>query len=310
LRLVISSCFNMASSFLPIVLSIAVLLSCSLESSASVSAKSFVLGEAQDQLYLSYSAYCGDNVNANWNCYWCNSISGITWLGNFGNSGGAIFGYIAIGDGFVEVVFRGTDNLAGWISNADFKLVPYKNVPNALVHQGFNQIYSNVSADIHSYVSDALNTCGSACNGTVIVTGHSLGAALATLGAIDIKEWNPNVDVLLYNFGSPRVGNSVLAGYIESVLTSTYRMTNKADIVPHVPPKLFNYHHISEEIWYHGGQYHFCDMSGEDPNCADSQKLPNVWDHATYMNIDILDGIIHGCLYTDPAKLGKIPTNL
>jgi predicted lipase len=43
-------------------------------------------------------------------------------------------------------------------------------------------------------------------NAEFIVTGHSLGAAVSVFAALDINKLIKPVK-LLYNFGSPRVGN-------------------------------------------------------------------------------------------------------
>lgn len=43
---------------------------------------------------------------------------------------------------------------------------------------------------------------------SILVTGHSLGAALATVAAYDAKIAFPNKDIYVYNMGSPRVGNT------------------------------------------------------------------------------------------------------
>ena len=55
----------------------------------------------------------------------------------------------------------------------------------------------------------------------VLVTGHSLGAALATLAAVDFKRNVPgitddNMDV--YTFGSPRIGTPEWADYVYNLI--------------------------------------------------------------------------------------------
>jgi predicted lipase len=41
-----------------------------------------------------------------------------------------------------------------------------------------------------------------------LFTGHSLGGALATLAALDVKrQINPSNTVYFYTYGCPRVGN-------------------------------------------------------------------------------------------------------
>jgi predicted lipase len=42
---------------------------------------------------------------------------------------------------------------------------------------------------------------------SILMTGHSLGAALSTLATYDLKRKYTTTDIKIYNFGSPRVGN-------------------------------------------------------------------------------------------------------
>jgi phospholipase A1 len=49
----------------------------------------------------------------------------------------------------------------------------------------------------------------------MLITGHSLGAALATFAAVDIKEnLNPKRAMHVYNFGSPRTGNQAFTDLV------------------------------------------------------------------------------------------------
>lgn len=59
----------------------------------------------------------------------------------------------------------------------------------------------------------------------IVVTGHSLGAAMATLGAAEIKLKYGRVDEF-YSFGSPRVGNQNFAQWWNSNFESAYRITH------------------------------------------------------------------------------------
>ena len=80
-------------------------------------------------------------------------------------------------------------------------------VPWALVHNGFYKAYNDVSSNIKDYVTNLFQTHKFA-QPSILVTGHSLGAALATLCAADLKRNGlTGKGMKLYNFGSPRVGN-------------------------------------------------------------------------------------------------------
>lgn len=90
-------------------------------------------------------------------------------------------------------------------------------------------------------------------NATFFVSGHSLGAALATHAAIDIKRtFGTNLTMLLYTFGSPRVGNFAFSSYLYSLLPngSNQRLTHLNDIVPHLPPRRFRFNHAGDEVWF------------------------------------------------------------
>ena len=82
-----------------------------------------------------------------------------------------------------------------------------------------------------------------------MVTGHSLGGAMAILAAADIKLTFHRVDEV-YTFGQPRVGNAAFAKWFETQIPQTYRLVHNADIVPHVPPSNFGFQHSSTQYWY------------------------------------------------------------
>jgi len=249
-------------------------------------------------LFLSYSAYCGSLVTK-WNCYWCNDFSSFQVSTTVGDSGSAHFGFVGIFNNTVFVSLRGTDNIEGWIQDAEFTQTSYPGVPNAMVHEGFLQDYLSLSYSIKSAVAK-LSSGGI---NRVIVTGHSLGAALATLAAVDLAQ-NASLSVEVINFGSPRVGNQAFATYANKILKSVKRFTWNRDLVPQLPPRnifQFSYFHLTEEIWWDGGSYHYCStQTGEDKSCSASRIIPNILDHAFYLNVDLLQGIPHQCLWVDP----------
>jgi alpha-beta hydrolase superfamily lysophospholipase len=81
----------------------------------------------------------------------------------------------------------------------------------------------------------------------VVVLGHSLGAAVATLAAADLRgKGLPSAK--LYAFASPRVANSALASYI-TAQSGNYRFTHTNDPVPKLPLLTMGYVHISPEYY-------------------------------------------------------------
>ena len=74
-----------------------------------------------------------------------------------------------------------------------------------LTHYGFTQMWDTFREEMHDYIHSLVDQYPTA---SILVTGHSLGAALSTVAAYDTKIEFPNTQLFLYNMGSPRVGNT------------------------------------------------------------------------------------------------------
>jgi len=206
-------------------------------------------------------------------------------------------------------VWRGTDNWPGWISDADFKQIalPWSSRSGPLVHKGFYHDYINASADMYAVLQTAMSACPSC---SITVAGHSLGGALAVLCATDLAGIVDR-SIKLMTYGQPRVFDpAAVAWFVANRANVTVqRHVWTRDLVPHVPPQSFpfvseKYHHLPFEIFTptNNNAWRVCDSSGEDAKCSDSfSPFFNPLDHALYFNVDILTGIPHGCLYTDPS---------
>src|SRR5262249_14299388 len=69
-------------------------------------------------------------------------------------------------------------------------------------------------------------------------TGHSLGAALATLAA------TRRAPQAVYTFGSPRVGKEAFVRSLMSI--PIYRVVDDEDVVTRVPPEILGFRHVGE----------------------------------------------------------------
>lgn len=103
------------------------------------------------------------------------------------------------------------------------------------VHQGFHHALEEIWEDLHNYLKEIHHS-----SQKLWITGHSLGAALATLAADRYKEAQG-----VYTFGSPRVGNRE---FTRQYQVNAFRIVNNSDIVSTVPPPGF-YEHVGE-LWY------------------------------------------------------------
>jgi len=157
-----------------------------------------------------------------------------------------IFGLIGrdITSGTAFIAFRGSSDVADWIADFDFVPAPYAPVVGfGQVHAGFQDVYGCVRASIAANLPAAISGCSQ-----ILITGHSLGAALAVLAAPDVAQrMPPNIfEPRLTTFGGPRVGVPDFKAAFDAAIECCYRVVNFLDIVPLVPPA--PYVHVGAEI--------------------------------------------------------------
>jgi len=141
----------------------------------------------------------------------------------------------------IYVVFGGSSTVLDWMFDFDVKLTPYGGCSGCKVHQGY---YLDQKITFPVVLSAVKMLQLWYPHYKVIVTGHSKGAAQATLTALDLIAARVR-DVTLINFGSPRVGNEAFAEYASSKLGRHYRVTHHMDTIPNVPTRKQGYMHIT-----------------------------------------------------------------
>jgi hypothetical protein len=152
------------------------------------------------------------------------------------------YGFVAqsttIPTSYVAAV-RGTDGMIEWVIDAEFVPIPHPRYPGARVEQGFWGIYQTMSlADpatgVTTFQHAAEGVEKLVGNGTIVVTGHSLGSALATYFTEDLAE-RLGATVSACLFASPRTGDSVWAGIFDKNVKQYDLFNYILDLVPHVP---------------------------------------------------------------------------
>lgn len=162
------------------------------------------------------------------------------------------FGFLALSPSQELVAsLRGTDTILEWIHDAAFLMVPSPVAGlSGLTEDGFTAIYKSLrtgKADgSTSAVAAIKNHLAAGGAKTVTVCGHSLGGALATLLTVDVAVNTPCKSPAGYTYASPRTGDHLFAGAYNACVPTSYRIANRQDLVPQLPPFLpLPYEHVN-----------------------------------------------------------------
>ncbi|KAH7681124.1 Phospholipase A(1) protein [Dioscorea alata] len=184
--------------------------------------------------------------------------------------GGRWIGYVAVsndeetkrlGRRDILVSFRGTVTQSEWIANFMSSLTPAMLDPTdarveVKVETGFLNLYtsddstckfsqgscrqqllSEISRMINKYKGEEMS---------ITLAGHSLGSSLATLLGYDLAELglnrdgNNEIQITVYSFGGPRVGNSEFKKRCEELGVKVLRVVNVNDPVTKLPGVFLN----------------------------------------------------------------------
>ncbi|XP_022722659.1 lipase-like isoform X2 [Durio zibethinus] len=224
----------------------------------------------------------------------------------------------------IVIAFRGTQehSIQNWVEDLFWKQLDlnYPGMPDAMVHHGFYTAYHNttIRPGILNSIKEAKEFYGDL---DIMVTGHSMGGAMASFCALDLSVNHEAKNVQVITFGQPRIGNAAFASYYGKLVPNTIRVTNDHDIVPHLPPYYSyfpqkTYHHFPREVWlYNLGVESLvyrvekvCDGSGEDPTCSRSVTGNSIADHLNYYGVDLMCQQWRSCrIVMDPrvSEYGK-----
>jgi len=257
----------------------------------------------------SVTAYCTDDPSLqDWSCTSCKQFGSFKLtaiMDDTANQG--YVGYFTQGlpktpipgsiiganEPFVVVSFRGTvpKDLKDWIEDLSFskQAVFSSKYPSVAVHSGFWGAYQDMKPKMMAGLATAFSDSGARA---LIVTGHSLGAAMAELAALDLKlNEYPDKIYASYTQGTPRPGNPAFAALYAQSIAASFREIHQADCVPHLPPMVLGFQHGPVEVFFNEAfsKYQVCSgNNGEDPSCSDSLLMPvSIPDHLTYHGIDV-----------------------
>jgi hypothetical protein len=182
------------------------------------------------------------------------------------------------------IAIRGTEGAIEWLDDAAAIPTPFRQVPSAgRVAGGFDKIYSTlkvvkrtlpgavaalaasetfsgsfaeqleqlaISREAERGLAAPSEDGRTRQKRPTIVTGHSLGSALATLFVME-NDAKGKFDIsTLCTFASPRVGNLEFVHLFNQLSIASWRIVNTRDIVPKLPfriPVILDYEHVDVE---------------------------------------------------------------
>ncbi|MBD2681280.1 MULTISPECIES: alpha/beta fold hydrolase [Nostoc] len=157
----------------------------------------------------------------------------------------------------IIVAFRGTQNGFEWFHDGDLQKTKFaiadpsgQDVCMGSTEYGITSLYFSCTTGKTDKSPRLIDTLQELVKGkTLTITGHSLGGAMAALlamhAAVTLKGIPNSVSAL--TFASPLIGDKNFAGQFDTLIPDSWRVVNRPDIVPTLPPMFAGYAHVASE---------------------------------------------------------------
>ena len=155
-------------------------------------------------------------------------------------------GFTALSSDTLYIVWRGSSSPKDFLKDAQVKKVNFVQ-PGEKVHNGFYTAFESVKEYLYSSINFILSKKLDKIK-SVVICGHSLGAALTVISSYMICKDFPQIAHLVKNvtIGCPRVGNSTFKDNYNKLVPKSIRIVNDKDLVTRIPK--IGYTHINEGI--------------------------------------------------------------
>ena len=127
----------------------------------------------------------------------------------------------------IVIAFSGSDSKTDWLkTNMDGRVDEETGI-----HEGFLKAWTSIKDKVLTLAGDMLIRNGGGKNVTVLVTGHSLGGALAEVSALDILA-TMDRPLTVVTFGAPPIGTSKFTTTFDQQISDAWRVFTVHDPVP------------------------------------------------------------------------------
>ena len=132
---------------------------------------------------------------------------------------------------YIYISSRGTSNLQDVIQDIKIWRTRCNFLKNTKIHAGFLEQYMSVRKDIKEDILKRIEKS----NKKIVCTGHSLGSAISTICALDLKLQLPEQHISCITFASPRVGNTKFAKLFNDNIDTSHRFVFHRDPITYSP---------------------------------------------------------------------------
>lgn len=172
------------------------------------------------------------------------------------------------------IAYRGTNSKEDIATDINFSQVPLEGNSfitdansDVMVHSGFFDLWLKQKDDIYR-LKDII---GDDKPINLYITGHSLGASTAVFTALDLSKLLPkNVNIVLYLFASPRIGNSKFVDAVCQQIPNYWSIENRRDMVVTLPPPAFGF---LGQTWIYDDYRRILQLNIETGNVVNNHHL-------------------------------------
>lgn len=140
------------------------------------------------------------------------------------------------------LLFEWSNGKTDWKNNLDFPATPYRDMKNKwFAHRGFLRVWKAIEPLLETSVRYGSQN-------RIVIGGYSHGAAIALLCHEYCKYHRPDIEIVGYGFGCPRVVWGPLRRNVKQRFEGFTVVRKGRDIVTHVPPVLFGFRHVGKVL--------------------------------------------------------------